>query len=168
MPRCLDASQNHKLINHTWADCQDMFLKSTVFLWEGWGQGEGRVSTYECSWETWDVACDKTVPSFSCLKLLQLGLVDDHLAAQSVLTQRSVLVTFPMAETKYWWKNSTGEAFAFLMVPEFQSALEGEDMEEFPVEESCGWGLLPSHHQMGNRTEVGIAFKGPLLVTSTS
>lgn len=114
------------------------------------------------------MAWDKTVPSFSSLKLLQLGLVDGHLAAQSILTQRSVLVTFPMVETKYSWKNSTGEAFAFLMVPEFQSALEGEDMEESPVEGLCGWGLVASQHQMGNRTEVGIVFKGPLLVTSTS
>lgn len=54
------------------------------------------------------------------------------------------------------------------MVPEFQSALEGEDMEESPVEGLCGWGLVASQHQMGNRTEVGIVFKGPLLVTSTS
>lgn len=44
----------------------------------------------------------------------------------------------------------------------------GEDMEEFPVEGSCGWGLLTTQHQMENRTEVGIASKGSLLLTSTS
>lgn len=41
-------------------------------------------------------------------------------------------------------------------------------MVEFSVVGSCGWGLLTSQHQMGNRKEVAITSKGPLLVTSTS
>lgn len=47
------------------------------------------------------VAWDKAVPASSSLKLLHLGPVDGHLAAQSILVQRYALVTFPIAVKKY-------------------------------------------------------------------
>lgn len=124
MPGCLDASLNHKLINHTWADCQDIFLKSTVFLWEGWGQGKGTVSVYKGSWEIWGRGLGQGCPCFLKLEVVTFRPSRWTLSCSKHFSTKVCISYFSHCCEEILMENKImGEAFAFLVVSEFQSVL---------------------------------------------
>lgn len=145
-PRTINLSITHEPIAKTF------FLKATVFLQEGWGQGKGTVSTYKCSWETWDPGLGQDCPASSSLKLLHLDLVDRHSATLSVLAERSLLVTFSTSAMKYLTENYEGEIFILLVASEFWSTLMWKVWCWFTADGSCSWALLTSQYQSGDRT----------------